>query len=198
MPLTVPCLKCKAKFQVPSKLAGTTVRCQACGFMLRLPSPEKILAKKLAPAKAGKAGPNKPATAAAQAGAATGRGGIRRRIFRAAVRPGQRRPSPPRRRAHPSRRSCRAAIVRACCITIPTSPTRRWRARTAATTWSCPSFNMPHDVITFGEAMIRLAPPDFRRLEQAAQPRPPGRRRRAEHRRRRWPVWAVRPPGCRG
>src|SRR5213595_4339561 len=25
---------------------------------------------------------------------------------------------------------------------------------------------MPHDVITFGEAMIRLAPPNFRRLEQ--------------------------------
>src|SRR5262249_48244305 len=26
---------------------------------------------------------------------------------------------------------------------------------------------MPHDVVTFGEAMIRLAPPNFRRLEQA-------------------------------
>src|SRR5919199_6892664 len=26
---------------------------------------------------------------------------------------------------------------------------------------------MPHDVITFGEAMIRLAPPNFCRLEQA-------------------------------
>src|SRR5213592_251000 len=26
---------------------------------------------------------------------------------------------------------------------------------------------MPHDVITLGEAMIRLAPPNFRRLEQA-------------------------------
>ncbi len=26
---------------------------------------------------------------------------------------------------------------------------------------------MPHDVITFGEAMIRLTPPNFRRLEQA-------------------------------
>src|SRR5579884_1916212 len=26
---------------------------------------------------------------------------------------------------------------------------------------------MPHDVITFGEAMVRLAPPNFRRLEQA-------------------------------
>src|SRR5256886_16613741 len=25
---------------------------------------------------------------------------------------------------------------------------------------------MPHDVITFGEAMVRLAPPNFRRLEQ--------------------------------
>jgi DNA-directed RNA polymerase subunit RPC12/RpoP len=55
MPITVPCLKCKTKFQVPSKLAGTTVRCQACGFMLRLPSPEKIQAKKKLPtASAGK------------------------------------------------------------------------------------------------------------------------------------------------
>src|SRR5438094_249996 len=27
---------------------------------------------------------------------------------------------------------------------------------------------MPHDVITFGEAMVRLAPPNFRRLEQAS------------------------------
>ncbi len=26
---------------------------------------------------------------------------------------------------------------------------------------------MGHDVITFGEAMIRLSPPSFRRLEQA-------------------------------
>src|SRR5262245_39270620 len=26
---------------------------------------------------------------------------------------------------------------------------------------------MPHDVITFGEAMIRLSPPQFQRLEQA-------------------------------
>src|SRR5438309_9882574 len=26
---------------------------------------------------------------------------------------------------------------------------------------------MPHDVITFGEAMVRLSPPGFRRLEQA-------------------------------
>jgi 2-dehydro-3-deoxygluconokinase len=26
---------------------------------------------------------------------------------------------------------------------------------------------MPHDVVTFGEAMVRLAPPNFRRLEQA-------------------------------
>src|SRR5438094_5294851 len=25
---------------------------------------------------------------------------------------------------------------------------------------------MPHDVITFGEAMVRLSPPNFRRLEQ--------------------------------
>jgi DNA-directed RNA polymerase subunit RPC12/RpoP len=59
MPLTVPCLKCKTKFQVPSKLAGTTVRCQSCGFMLRLPSAEKIRAKKLAPNKAGKPAPGK-------------------------------------------------------------------------------------------------------------------------------------------
>src|SRR5262245_46008434 len=26
---------------------------------------------------------------------------------------------------------------------------------------------MPHDVVTFGEAMVRLSPPGFRRLEQA-------------------------------
>src|SRR5437867_5167038 len=26
---------------------------------------------------------------------------------------------------------------------------------------------MPHDVVTFGEAMVRLSPPNFRRLEQA-------------------------------
>src|SRR5262245_3815321 len=26
---------------------------------------------------------------------------------------------------------------------------------------------MPHEVVTFGEAMIRLSPPNFRRLEQA-------------------------------
>jgi DNA-directed RNA polymerase subunit RPC12/RpoP len=63
MPLTVPCLKCKTKFQVPSKLAGTTVRCQSCGFMLRLPSPEKIQAKKLAPNKAGASAHSKPAPA---------------------------------------------------------------------------------------------------------------------------------------
>src|SRR5262249_45033907 len=36
------------------------------------------------------------------------------------------------------------------CIPGPTDPTA-----------------MPHDVITFGEAMIRLSPPNFRRLEQA-------------------------------
>src|SRR5207245_9367831 len=27
---------------------------------------------------------------------------------------------------------------------------------------------MPHEIITFGEAMIRLSPPNFRRLEQAS------------------------------
>src|SRR5437667_6058589 len=26
---------------------------------------------------------------------------------------------------------------------------------------------MPHDVVTFGEAMVRLSPPNFRRLEQS-------------------------------
>jgi 2-dehydro-3-deoxygluconokinase len=26
---------------------------------------------------------------------------------------------------------------------------------------------MPHDVVTFGEAMVRLSPPNFLRLEQA-------------------------------
>ena len=52
MPITVPCVKCKSRFQVPSKLAGTTVRCKQCGCAIRLPSPEKIQAKKQA-AKAG-------------------------------------------------------------------------------------------------------------------------------------------------
>src|SRR4029077_12977292 len=28
--------------------------------------------------------------------------------------------------------------------------------------------SMPHDVITFGEAMVRLSPPNFRRLEQTS------------------------------
>jgi DNA-directed RNA polymerase subunit RPC12/RpoP len=46
MPITVPCLKCKTKFQVPSKLAGQTVACKSCGYQMRLPSPEKIQAKK--------------------------------------------------------------------------------------------------------------------------------------------------------
>ena len=62
MPIRVPCLKCKTVFQVPSKLAGTTVRCQACGFMLRLPSPEKIQAKKKAHAGAAKSAAGKTAT----------------------------------------------------------------------------------------------------------------------------------------
>ena len=47
MPITVPCLRCKTKFQVPSKFAGQKVRCKACGCMMRLPSREKIQAKKL-------------------------------------------------------------------------------------------------------------------------------------------------------
>lgn len=46
MPITVPCAKCKTRFQVPSKLAGTTVRCAKCGCMIRLPSSEAIRAKK--------------------------------------------------------------------------------------------------------------------------------------------------------
>jgi len=63
MPIKVPCLKCKTTFQVPSKLAGTTVRCHACGFMLRLPSPERIQAKKQgAAASGGKADRRSPAT----------------------------------------------------------------------------------------------------------------------------------------
>ena len=62
MPITVPCLRCKTKFSVPSKLAGTTVRCKNCGCAMRLPSPEKIQAKKQAAgakgagARAGKSG----------------------------------------------------------------------------------------------------------------------------------------------
>jgi ribosomal protein S27E len=43
---------------VPSKLAGTTVRCKSCGTMLRLPPPETIQAKKLA-AASGKRAPAK-------------------------------------------------------------------------------------------------------------------------------------------
>jgi hypothetical protein len=46
MPITVPCVKCKTKFQVPSKFAGQKVRCKSCGCVLQLPSPEKIQAKK--------------------------------------------------------------------------------------------------------------------------------------------------------
>jgi hypothetical protein len=48
MPLTVPCVRCKTKFQVPSKFAGQNVRCTTCGCVLRLPSPEVIQAKKRA------------------------------------------------------------------------------------------------------------------------------------------------------
>ncbi len=48
MPITVPCVRCKAKFQVPSKFAGQNVRCTKCGCVLRLPSPEVIQAKKQA------------------------------------------------------------------------------------------------------------------------------------------------------
>lgn len=48
MPITVPCVRCKTKFQVPSKLAGQNVRCANCGCVLRLPSPEVIQAKKQA------------------------------------------------------------------------------------------------------------------------------------------------------
>jgi DNA-directed RNA polymerase subunit RPC12/RpoP len=48
MPLTVPCLRCKTKFQVPSKFAGQKVRCTQCGCVLRLPSKEVIQAKKQA------------------------------------------------------------------------------------------------------------------------------------------------------
>lgn len=54
MPITVPCVRCKTKFQVPSKLAGQNVRCTNCGCMLRLPSPEVIQAKKQAIAAGGK------------------------------------------------------------------------------------------------------------------------------------------------
>jgi ribosomal protein S27E len=42
MPLTVPCLKCKRKFQVSSKLAGTPVRCAACGHVMTLPTLHRI------------------------------------------------------------------------------------------------------------------------------------------------------------
>ena len=42
MPLTVPCLKCKHKFQVSSKLAGTAVRCTACGHEVLLPTLKRL------------------------------------------------------------------------------------------------------------------------------------------------------------
>src|SRR5947199_3715592 len=63
MPITVPCVRCKTKFQVPSKFAGQNVRCTQCGCVLRLPSPEVIQAKKQAIASgAGKtAAVSKPA-----------------------------------------------------------------------------------------------------------------------------------------
>ncbi len=74
MPITVPCVRCKTKFQVPSKFAGQTVRCRSCGCMMRLPSPEKIQAKKRAAkaanaakaagsGKPGKSAPHTPAPA---------------------------------------------------------------------------------------------------------------------------------------
>jgi hypothetical protein len=66
MPITVPCIKCKTKFQVPSKFAGQKVRCKSCGCMMRLPSPERIQAKKLgAPAGGKPLGPSKPAASQA-------------------------------------------------------------------------------------------------------------------------------------
>src|SRR5581483_5970160 len=48
-------------------------------------------------------------------------------------------------------------------------PRRRSRSRRAGWTSRRGNFGatMPHDVITFGEAMVRLSPPGFRRLEQA-------------------------------
>jgi hypothetical protein len=64
MPITVPCLKCKTKFQVPSKFAGQTVRCKACGCQMRLPSREKIQAKKQGRAAGAKA--TAPARTASQ------------------------------------------------------------------------------------------------------------------------------------
>ena len=45
-----------------------------------------------------------------------------------------------------------------------------------------------HDVVTFGEAMIRLSPPELPPAGAGAQPRRAGRRRGAEHRRRPGPA----------
>ena len=50
MPLTVPCRRCKHKFQVSSKLAGQAVRCSACGHSMTLPPLQRILQKKAAKA----------------------------------------------------------------------------------------------------------------------------------------------------
>ena len=66
----------------------------------------------------------------------------------------------------------------------------------AKRSWTIPTSGCI-DVITFGEAMIRLSPPNFQRLEQADQPRLSSRRRGIEHRGRPWPGWAAQPPGCR-
>jgi DNA-directed RNA polymerase subunit RPC12/RpoP len=52
MPLTVPCLKCKKKFIVRSKRAGTAVDCPACGFVMVLPPLKRILQKRQAGARA--------------------------------------------------------------------------------------------------------------------------------------------------
>src|SRR5688500_10502127 len=48
MPLTVPCLKCKHKFQVSSKRAGTAVRCTACGHEIVLPTLDRLSEKRKA------------------------------------------------------------------------------------------------------------------------------------------------------
>jgi DNA-directed RNA polymerase subunit RPC12/RpoP len=48
MPVQVPCLKCKHKFQVSSKLAGQRVQCPACGCAIQLPSHQVLAAKQQA------------------------------------------------------------------------------------------------------------------------------------------------------
>src|SRR5262249_14637512 len=51
----------------------------------------------------------------------------------------------------------------ACSSILPADPPRVLSSKRRPD----PGVRMPNEVITFGEAMVRLSPPSFRRLEQA-------------------------------